>query len=125
MNNFGKGEEEDFETVCEVNKKMVEQTPALMVIGQRGVGSDGRAEDVSQQATTYLASTRAAQPDFDHFPSLILVRAYLDDGVALSESVLLINARRRVSLDAVRSDGGGRRSMATQLIGGWFAFGAA
>ena len=30
MNKFGKPEEEDFQTVCEVIQKMVEQAPALV-----------------------------------------------------------------------------------------------
>lgn len=31
MNKFKKREEEDFETVCEVIEKIIEQTPALVV----------------------------------------------------------------------------------------------
>ena len=36
MNKFGKREEEDFETVCEVIEKMVEQAPALVVARDQG-----------------------------------------------------------------------------------------
>ena len=36
MNKFGKREEEDFETICDVIKKMVEQAPALVVARDQG-----------------------------------------------------------------------------------------
>ena len=36
MNKFGKREEEDFETLCDVIEKMVEQAPTLMLARNQG-----------------------------------------------------------------------------------------
>ena len=36
MNKFGKREEEDFETICEVIERMVEQAPVLVVARDQG-----------------------------------------------------------------------------------------
>ena len=36
MNKFGKPEEEDFQTVCEVIEKMVEESPQLITAGDQG-----------------------------------------------------------------------------------------
>ena len=36
MNKFGKPEEEDFETVCEVIEAMVKQAPTLVAVRDQG-----------------------------------------------------------------------------------------
>ncbi len=36
MNKFGKREEEDFETICEVIERIVEQAPVLVVARDQG-----------------------------------------------------------------------------------------
>ena len=36
MNKFGRAEEEDFQTVCEVIEKMVEQSPGLITTRNQG-----------------------------------------------------------------------------------------
>ena len=36
MNKFGRPEEEDFQTVCEVVEKMVEQSPGLIAAREQG-----------------------------------------------------------------------------------------
>jgi len=36
MNKFGRAEEEDFQTVCEVIEQMVEQSPGLVVTRDHG-----------------------------------------------------------------------------------------
>ena len=36
MNKFGRPEEEDFQTVCEVIEKMVEQSPGLITAREQG-----------------------------------------------------------------------------------------
>ena len=86
MNKFGKREEEDFETICEVIERMVEQAPMLVVARDQGRSTFQRSRGIIKKLLApFLPGTprfSRADPFFlplllhHHLSSLFSYRGY-------------------------------------------------